>query len=77
MQILDMLTSQTFAGLSILTSEVNPDNYTALQKKIWNTQLMSVIISYVLLATESEFDISFASSRLDFAACEVTIFGKQ
>ena len=38
---------------------------------------MSVIISYVLSATESESDISFAPSRLDFAACEVTIFEKQ
>ena len=38
---------------------------------------MSVIIFYVFLATESESDISFASSRLDFAACEVTILGKQ
>ena len=43
----------------------------------WNTQMMSVIISYVLLANESESDISFAQSRLDFAAWEVTIFGKQ
>ena len=47
------------------------------KKKIWNAQLMSVIIFYVLLATESESDISFAPSRLDFAAWEVTIFGKQ
>ena len=38
---------------------------------------MSVVIFYVLLATESESDISFSPSRLDFAACEVTIFGKQ
>ena len=38
---------------------------------------MSVIIFYVFLATESENEISFAQSRLDFAACEVTIFGKQ
>ena len=36
-----------------------------------------MIIFYVLLATESKSDISFAPSRLDFAACEVTIFGKQ
>ena len=47
------------------------------KKIFWNTQLMSVIIFYVLLATESESDISFAPSRLDFAACEVTFFGKQ
>ena len=47
------------------------------KKKFWNSQLMSVIIFYVFLATESESDISFAPSRLDFAACEVTIFGKQ
>ena len=38
---------------------------------------MSVVIFYVFLAAESETDISFAPSRLDFAACEVTIFGKQ
>ena len=38
---------------------------------------MSVIIYYVFLAAESESDISFAPSRLDFAASEVTIFGKQ
>ena len=38
---------------------------------------MSVIISCVFLAAESESDIGFAPSRLDFAACEVTIFGKQ
>ena len=38
---------------------------------------MSVIIFYVLLATESESDISFAPSRQDFAEWEVTIFGKQ
>ena len=50
---------------------------TALQKKIWNTWLISVIIFYVFLATESKSEISFAPSRLDFAACEVTIFGKQ
>ena len=37
---------------------------------------MSVIISYVLLATLSESDISFAPWRLDFTAYEVTIFGK-
>ena len=50
---------------------------TALQKKNWNTQLMSVIIFYVFLAADSASDISFAPSQLDFAACEVTIFGKQ
>ena len=38
---------------------------------------MSVIIFYVFLAAESESDITFAQSRLDFAACEKTIFGKQ
>ena len=38
---------------------------------------MSVIIFYVLLATECESDISFAQSRLDFAAREVTIFEKE
>ena len=38
---------------------------------------MSVVIFYVLLATESESDISFAPSRLDFSACEVTNFRKQ
>ena len=37
---------------------------------------MSVIIFYVLLATESESDISFAPSRLDFAAFKVTNFWK-
>ena len=50
---------------------------TALQEKNWNTQLMSLIIFYVLLATDSESDIHFAPSRLDFAAFEMTIFGKQ
>ena len=50
---------------------------TALQIFFWNTQLISVIISYVLLSTESESEISFAPLRLDFAACEGTIFGKQ
>ena len=54
-----------------------PTIITVLQKKFWNTQLMSVIFSYVLLATESESDISFAPSRLDFDAWGVTIFGKQ
>ena len=38
---------------------------------------MSIIIFYVFFAAESESDVSFAPSRLDFAACEVTIFGKQ
>ena len=38
---------------------------------------MSVIIFYVFLGAESESDISFAPSRLNFAACEVTIFGNQ
>ena len=38
---------------------------------------MSAINFYVLLATESESDISFATSRLDFAACDVTILGKE
>ena len=38
---------------------------------------MSVTIFYVFLAAESESDISFAPSRLDFAACEIIIFGKQ
>ena len=38
---------------------------------------MSVIIFYVFLATESESDIIFAPSRLDFAACEVNICEKQ
>ena len=38
---------------------------------------MSLIMFYILLATESESDISFAPSLLDFAACEVPIFGKQ
>ena len=32
-------------------------NNTALQKKNWNTQLMSMIIFYVFLAPDSEFDI--------------------
>ena len=43
----------------------------------WNTQLMSVIIFYVFLVTESDSEISIASSRLDSATYEVTIFGKQ
>ena len=30
-------------------------DYTAWQKKIWNTQLMSIIIFYVFLAAEYEF----------------------
>ena len=50
-------------------------NYTALQKKkIWNTQLMSMIIFYVFLTAESEFDICFSPPRLDFAVHEVEIF---
>ena len=43
----------------------------------WNTQLMSMIIFYVFLAAESDSDICFPPSRLDFAAHEVTIFRKQ
>ena len=35
---------------------------------------MSLIKFYILLATESESDISFDPSRLDFTACEATIF---
>ena len=35
---------------------------------------MSMIIFYVFLAAESEFDIRFSLSRLDFAAQEVEIF---
>ena len=42
-------------------------NNTVLQKKIWNTQLMSMIIFYVFLAAESEFDSGFYPSRLDLA----------
>ena len=38
---------------------------------------MSLIKFYILLATESESDISFALSLLDFAARDMTIFGKQ
>ena len=52
-------------------------DYTALQKKNWNTQLMSMILFYVFLAAESDSDIRFPPSRLDFAAHEVTIFRKQ
>ena len=51
--------------------------HTALQKKNWNTQLMSMIVFYVFLAGESDSDIRFSASRLDFAVHEVTIFGKQ
>ena len=46
-------------------------------RKNWNTQLMSMIIFYVFLAAESDSDIHFAPSGLDFAAHEVTIFRKQ
>ena len=46
------------------------------RKKFWNTQLMSMIIFYVFLAAESDSDIRFPPSRLDFAAHEVTIFRK-
>ena len=35
---------------------------------------MSMIIFYVFLAAESEFDIRFSPSRLDFAVQEVEIF---
>ena len=35
---------------------------------------MSMIIFYVFLAAESEFDIRFSSSRLDFAVEEVETF---
>ena len=38
---------------------------------------MSMIIFYVFLAAESDSDIRFPPSRLDFAAHEVTIFRKQ
>ena len=51
-------------------------DYTALQKKFKYT-IDECDHFYVLLVTESESDISFAPSRLDFAAWEVTIFGKQ
>ena len=51
--------------------------YTVLQKKFEIHNWLSVIIFYVLLSTESEYDISLVPSRLDFAACKVTIFGKQ
>ena len=47
------------------------------KKFFWNTQLMSVIIFHVLLASEFESDIRLAPSRLDFAACDVTIFWTQ
>ena len=43
----------------------------------WNKQLMSMIIFNVFLAAESDSDIRFPPSRLDFAAHEVTIFRKQ
>ena len=39
--------------------------------------MTSMIIFYVFLAAESEFDIRFSPSRLDFAEHEVTIFRKQ
>ena len=44
------------------------------KKKFWNTQLMSMIIFYVILAAESEFDICFSPSHLDFAVQELEIF---
>ena len=44
------------------------------RKKFWNTQLMSMIIFYVFLAAESEFNIRFSPSRLDFSVQEVEIF---
>ena len=47
---------------------------TALQKKNLNTQLMSIIIFYVFLAAESEFDNRFSPSRLDLAVQEVEMF---
>ena len=50
---------------------------TALQKKIWSTQLMSMIPICVMLATESESDICFFPTSLDFAVNEVTIFRNQ
>ena len=36
--------------------------------------MMSMIIFYVFLAAESEYDIRFASSRLDLAVPELWIF---
>ena len=45
-------------------------NNTALQKK----KLMSMINFYVFLAAESEYDIRFASSRLDLAVPDLWIF---
>ena len=36
--------------------------------------MMSIIIFYVFLAAESEYDIRFASSRLDLAVPELWIF---
>ena len=40
----------------------------------WNTQMMSMTIFYVFVATESESDICFASSRLDLAVPKLWIF---
>ena len=50
---------------------------TVLQKENFEIHNWWVWSVFVLLAAGSESDISFAPSRLDFAACEVTIFGKQ
>ena len=52
-------------------------NYTALQKNFLKCTIDESDHFNALLVTESESDISFAPSGLDFAACEVTIFGKQ
>ena len=50
---------------------------TALQKKFSKYTIDECDHFLCILAAESESDINFAPSRLDFAVCEVTIFGKQ
>ena len=47
------------------------------RKKILSTQIMRMIIFHVFVAAESETNISFSKTRLDFDAHEVTIFRKQ
>ena len=42
-----------------------------------NIQLMRMVVFYVLLAAASETEIRFSSTRLGFAAHEVSIFRKQ
>ena len=39
-----------------------------------NTQIMRMIIFHVFLAAESESDISFSPTRLDFAAYDYEVY---